>query len=41
MWWILLDVIVIIVMAYFIWSSAKKGFAKTILELAAFFVHNL
>ena len=37
MWWIILDVIVVAVMAFFVWSSAKKGFAKTVLELAAFF----
>lgn len=38
MMWIILDVIVVAVMAYFIWSSAKKGFAKTVLELVAIFV---
>ncbi len=37
MWWILLDIIVVIVMFWYIRSSAKKGFAKVVLELAAFF----
>ena len=37
MWWILLDIIVVIVMFWYIRSSAKKGFAKVVLEMAAFF----
>ena len=37
MWWIIIDLIAVVILAYFIISSARKGFAKTVLDLAAFF----
>lgn len=38
MWWILLDVLVAAVMVYYVYSCAKKGFAKAAMEVAALII---
>lgn len=38
MWWLVLDLAVIVIIGFFVYRSYKKGFARTVLELAAFIV---
>lgn len=38
MWWILLDVLVVAIVAFYIRSCAKKGFAKSAMEVAALII---
>lgn len=36
MWWLLIDAIVVAILAFFVVTSARKGFVKAVLDLAAF-----
>lgn len=38
MWWIVLDVLAVAIILFFVYRSYRRGFARTVLELAAFFV---
>ena len=36
MWWLLIDAIVVAILTFFVVTSARKGFVKAVLDLAAF-----